>query len=111
MAERPEPVRDLDWEPARARAFIDDVADIYEELLAKLASLPVIVDEGADDVRRGVAIDVPREPMPQEELIAYLRRMTFEHSRSRGIRGSPPTSRVRAPFRAPPPTCSPRAST
>jgi glutamate/tyrosine decarboxylase-like PLP-dependent enzyme len=80
MAERPEPVRDLDWEPARARAFIDDVADIYEELLAKLASLPVIVDEGADDVRRGVAIDVPREPMPQEELIAYLRRMTFEHS-------------------------------
>jgi len=80
MAERPEPVRDLDWEPARARAFVDGVADIYEELLAKLPSLPVIVDEGAGDVRRGVAIDVPREPMAQDELIGYLRRMTFEHS-------------------------------
>jgi len=80
MAERPEPVRDLDWEPVRARAFVDGVADIYEELLSKLPSLPVIVDEGADDVRRGVAIDVPDEPMDQEELIGYLRRMTFEHS-------------------------------
>jgi glutamate/tyrosine decarboxylase-like PLP-dependent enzyme len=80
MAERPEPVPDLDWEPSRARAFVDGVADIYEELLAKLPSLPVIVDEGAGDVRAGVAIDVPDEPMGQEELFDYLRRMTFEHS-------------------------------
>ena len=46
MAERPEPVRDLDWEPQRARAFVDAVADIYEELLTRLPDLPVIVHEG-----------------------------------------------------------------
>ena len=44
MAERPEPVRDLDWEPARARAFVDGVADIYEELLTRLPELPVSSD-------------------------------------------------------------------
>jgi aromatic-L-amino-acid/L-tryptophan decarboxylase len=80
MAERPQPVTDLDWEPRRARAFVDEVADIYEELLAKLPSLPVIVDHGADEVRAGVVVDVPAEPMPQEELVGYLRRMTFEYS-------------------------------
>jgi aromatic-L-amino-acid decarboxylase len=80
MAERPEPVTDLDWDPTRARAFVDDVADIYEELLAKLPSLPVIGPEGADEVRAGVVVDVPAEPMPHQDLVQYLRRMTFEHS-------------------------------
>ena len=80
MAERPEPVRDLDWDAARARAFVDSVADVYEELLAKLPSLPVIGDQGVDAVREGVVVDVPEEPMPTDELVAYLRRMTFEHS-------------------------------
>jgi aromatic-L-amino-acid/L-tryptophan decarboxylase len=80
MAERPEPVSDLDWDAARARAFVDSVADVYEELLAKLPSLPVIGDQGVDAVREGVVVDVPEEPMPPDELVAYLRRMTFEHS-------------------------------
>jgi aromatic-L-amino-acid decarboxylase len=80
MAERPEPVTDLDWDSTRARAFVDNVADIYEELLAKLPSLPVIGPEGADEVRAGVVVGVPAEPMPQHELVQYLRRMTFEHS-------------------------------
>ena len=80
MATRPEPVTDLDWDSTRARAFVDDVADIYEELLAKLPSLPVIGPEGAGEVRAGVVLDVPAEPMPQHELVEYLRRMTFEHS-------------------------------
>jgi glutamate/tyrosine decarboxylase-like PLP-dependent enzyme len=80
MVERPEPVRDLDWEPARARAFIDDVAGIYEELLGALPKLPVIVDQGLDEVRDGVVLDVPREPMPEDELVDYLRRVTFDHS-------------------------------
>jgi aromatic-L-amino-acid decarboxylase len=80
MAERPEPVTDLDWDSTRARAFVDNVADIYEELLAKLPSLPVIGPEGADEVRAGVVVDVPAEPMPHQDLVQYLRRMTFEHS-------------------------------
>ncbi len=80
MAERPEPVSDLDWEPQRARAFVDAVADIYEELLSRLPDLPVIVHEGLDQVRAGVVVDVPDEPTPEAELVDYLRRMTFEHS-------------------------------
>jgi aromatic-L-amino-acid decarboxylase len=80
MADRPDPVTDLDWDSTRARAFIDDVADIYEDLLAKLPSLPVIGRQGADEVRAGVAVDVPAAPMPQQDLVQYLRRMTFEHS-------------------------------
>ncbi len=79
-ADRPEPVRDLDWDPARARAFVDGVADIYEELLARLPHLPVNVDQGVDEVRTGVVVDVPDAPMPEAELLDYLRRMTFEHS-------------------------------
>lgn len=80
MAERPEPVRDLDWEPARARAFVDGVADIYEELLTRLADLPVIADQTLERVRAGVVVEVPDEPTPEAELIEYLRRMTFDHS-------------------------------
>ena len=64
MAERPEPVRDLDWEPQRARAFVDAV-DIYEDLLSRLPHLPVIGDEGLDQVRAGVVVDVPDEPTPR----------------------------------------------
>ncbi len=79
-AARPKPVRDLDWEPSRARAFIDGVADIYEELLTRLPDLPVAIDQGVDEVRAGVVVDVPDEPTPEVELIDYLRRMTFEHS-------------------------------
>ena len=79
-AERPEPVRDLDWKPSRARAFVDGVADIYEELLTRLPDLPVSVDQGVDEVRAGVVVEVPDGPTPEAELIDYLRRMTFEHS-------------------------------
>jgi aromatic-L-amino-acid/L-tryptophan decarboxylase len=80
MAERPEPVRDLDWEPARARAFVDGVADIYEELLTRLPDLPVIADQALESVRAGVVVDVPEEPTSEADLLEYLRRMTFEHS-------------------------------
>lgn len=78
--ERPAPVRDLDWDPARARAFVDGVAEIYEDLLALLPTLPVFLDEGVEQVRSGVVVDVPAEPMPEDALLDYLRRLTFEHS-------------------------------
>lgn len=86
MVERPAPVRDLDWEPARARAFTDQVADLYEELLTRLPDLPVSRDWGVEEVRRAVTMPVPDDPMPEGELLEYLRTITFEYS---GFLGHP----------------------
>jgi aromatic-L-amino-acid/L-tryptophan decarboxylase len=80
MVERPEPFRDLDWDPKRARAFTDGVADIYEELLTKLRDLPVSGTWGVQEVRDAVAIPVPDDPMPEDELLDYLSRITFDYS-------------------------------
>jgi len=41
VSQAPEPVRDLDWAPERARAFADGAADLWEELLRRLPELPV----------------------------------------------------------------------
>ncbi len=80
MAERPEPVRDLDWDPARARAFADRTTDIWQELLQQLPKLPVSGRRTAKDVHAAVALDVPDDPMPDDELFDYLRSMVFDHS-------------------------------
>jgi glutamate/tyrosine decarboxylase-like PLP-dependent enzyme len=80
MSERPEPVRDLDWDPKRARAFADGAADIWEELLERLPDLPVRRGWSAEEVRDAVAIPVPEEPMPEDELLAYLHDMVFDWS-------------------------------
>jgi len=80
MSERPEPVRDLDWDPKRARAFVDGTADIWEELLERLPGLPVRRGWSAEEVRDAVAIPVPDAPMPDDELLAYLRDVVFEWS-------------------------------
>jgi aromatic-L-amino-acid decarboxylase len=86
MTERPAPVRDLDWEPERARAFTDGVADLYEELLTRLRELPVSRSWGADEVRRAVAVAVPEDPTPEDEVLDHLRRVTFDYS---GFLGHP----------------------
>ncbi len=80
MVERPAPVRDLDWAPKRARIFTDRVADLYEELLTQLRDLPVSRDWGTEEVRGAVAVPVPDDPMPEDELFEYLRTVTFDHS-------------------------------
>ncbi|HEX6399461.1 MAG TPA: aminotransferase class V-fold PLP-dependent enzyme [Actinomycetota bacterium] len=80
MVERPAPVRDLDWDAARARAFTDRVADLYEELLTRLRDLPVSGTWGTGEVRRAVTLPVPDDPMSEDDLIAYLRTITFEYS-------------------------------
>jgi glutamate/tyrosine decarboxylase-like PLP-dependent enzyme len=80
MVERPAPVRDLDWDPGRARAFTDRIADLYEEVLRRLPDLPVSQDWGVEEVRRGVVLPIPDEPMPEDDLVEYLRRITFEYS-------------------------------
>jgi glutamate/tyrosine decarboxylase-like PLP-dependent enzyme len=86
MAERPEPVRDLDWDPKRARAFTDGVADIYDELLTRLRDLPVSGTWGVQEVRDAVAVPVPDEPMSEAEILDYLRTVTFDYS---GFLGHP----------------------
>jgi aromatic-L-amino-acid decarboxylase len=80
MTERPEPRRDLDWDSGRARAFTDRTADLYEELLERLRDLPVTNRVTAGDVRDALAIEIPDEPTPDDELFAYLHDMVFQRS-------------------------------
>jgi aromatic-L-amino-acid/L-tryptophan decarboxylase len=76
----PEPFRDLDWDAAKARSFADGAADIWEELLRSLPTLPVSRRVTEAEVHAAVALDVPVEPMPQDDLLAYLRDVVLEHS-------------------------------
>jgi len=80
VTEAPEPFRDLDWDPQRSGAFTDRAAALYGEFLRRLPDLPVNRGRTAEEVRPAVAIDVPEDPMPDDELFAYLRDVVFEHS-------------------------------
>ncbi len=80
MTDAPPPLPDLDWGPGRARAFTDRVAGLYEEFLERLPDLPITHGRTAAVVREAVAIDVPEEPMSDDDLIAYLRDVVFEHA-------------------------------
>jgi aromatic-L-amino-acid/L-tryptophan decarboxylase len=80
MVERPAPVRDLDWDPKRARGFTDRTAELYEELLERLRDLPVSRGWGVEEVRRAVVMPVPDDPMAEDELFEYLRKVTFDYS-------------------------------
>jgi aromatic-L-amino-acid decarboxylase len=77
---RPEPVRDFDWDPERARGFADRTLDIWQELLERLPNLPVATAANEHQVREAMARPVPDDPLPDDELFAYLREMTFEWS-------------------------------
>ncbi|MGZ4240650.1 MAG: pyridoxal-dependent decarboxylase, partial [Actinomycetota bacterium] len=76
----PEPFRDLDWEPKRARELGDRALDLWVELLERLPDLPIGRKERADEVRAAVTLDVPEEPMPLDDLMAHLRSLVLEHS-------------------------------
>lgn len=80
MTERPEPLGDLDWDAGRARAFTERVTDLYQEHLARLRELPITHGRSSSEVRDAMAIDVPEDPMPEDELIGYLRELVFEQS-------------------------------
>ena len=85
--ERPLPLRDLDWEPARARAFGEEILATWEELLERLPDLPVARPDGVEEVRAAVARPVPDEPLPREELVAYLRDLALRWSMYTGHPG------------------------
>lgn len=74
------PVADLDWSPGRARALGEGVLDVWTEYLARLRSLPVAGGRTAVQVAASVARTVPEEPLPHDELLAYLRRIVFEEA-------------------------------
>lgn len=82
MTDRPSPVPDLDWDTDRARAFTDQLEELWLEVLEGLRAraLPVVQSFDAEAVRRAVAIEVPDEPMPQDELVGYLRDMVVGNS-------------------------------
>lgn len=77
---KPEPVRDLDWEPKRAREIGERALDIWEELLERLRDLPVSRYEGVEPVRVAVTRDIPDEPMPLDDLVEHLREVVMERS-------------------------------
>ena len=83
--DRPPPVRDLDWDAERARAFAGEMTEIWTELLASLRQGPVVPPGlGARQVREAVALDVPDEPMAADELVAHLREAVLDYSLKSG---------------------------
>jgi len=80
MAHRPAPVRDLAWSAERANAFGGQVLGLWTELLERLPELPVTRDRDPVAVAHAVALPVPEAPMPEADLVAHLRELTFEQS-------------------------------
>jgi aromatic-L-amino-acid decarboxylase len=80
MPEPPEPLRDLDWSPKRAREFADRTVDLWQEFLERLPSLPVAGRWNSEQVAAGVARPVPEEPLSDDELFGYLREIAFDWS-------------------------------
>jgi glutamate/tyrosine decarboxylase-like PLP-dependent enzyme len=76
----PPPVPDLAWDPKSARRFAERTLDLWEEWLDRLPALPVATRATEEEVRRAVAIDVPDEPMPEDDLFSYLRDLAFDWS-------------------------------
>lgn len=79
-SDRPERVPDLDWKADRARRFADGVVDLWEELLGRLREMPVTKPWRRGDVRAAVSWPIPDEPLSDEDLLYYLREVTFEWS-------------------------------
>jgi len=81
------PVDDLDWPAERAGQLGEEIVGLWTEYLSRLRELPVTHPSSADEVRAAVARDVPDEPLPMAELVAYLRRLVFENSTLTGHPG------------------------
>jgi len=84
VTERPEPQRDLDWSPGRARAFTDGIAELYEEFLARLPELPITRGRTAPEVREAVAIDVPEDYLGVVSQLLALRKGRMEQMVNHG---------------------------
>ncbi|HEY7875223.1 MAG TPA: pyridoxal-dependent decarboxylase [Actinomycetota bacterium] len=80
MPTRPEPFSELDVDPKRIRALIDDAGELVQEFLERLPSLPVDRRRTIDEVRGVVAKPIPEEPVGDDELLGYLRDIVFDAS-------------------------------
>jgi len=80
VARRPEPVRDLDWSPERARELGGTLVELWGELLERLPRQPVNRDFRLDEVRDAVALGVPEQPMEPELLVEHLRALGLEQA-------------------------------
>jgi aromatic-L-amino-acid decarboxylase len=76
----PDPVRDLDWDPDRAGELGAEMTGLWEEFLHRLRELPVSRVWTVDEVRKAVAIPVPDEPMPIDEIRRYLHDLVFDYA-------------------------------
>jgi glutamate/tyrosine decarboxylase-like PLP-dependent enzyme len=76
----PEPVRDLDWEPARAREVGLAAVDLWTELLEGLRDLPVSRMQPADEVAAAVRVPIPAGGMSPAEMIEVLRPLVLEQA-------------------------------
>jgi aromatic-L-amino-acid/L-tryptophan decarboxylase len=80
MAERPSPMRELDWDPERARDIGERMLDLWVELLERLRALPVARMERAPDVAAAMELPIPEEGLAPAEIARLLRPLLFEHS-------------------------------
>lgn len=72
---------DLAWSAERAVAFADRAVSLWAELLRGFqGGLPVARHETSTEVRAAVTIDIPKEPLSDEDLERHLRSLMFEHS-------------------------------
>jgi glutamate/tyrosine decarboxylase-like PLP-dependent enzyme len=77
---RPAPVTDLAWSPQQAEELGSRALALWTELLERLPGEPVTQPRPPAETARALALPVPEEPLPVDELVAHLRELTFEHS-------------------------------
>lgn len=78
--DRPEPVRDLDWDAATARELGDGAVALWSDFLTALPDLPIDRALTVAGVRTAVLRDVPAEPTPIADLLAYARTVLLDAS-------------------------------
>jgi glutamate/tyrosine decarboxylase-like PLP-dependent enzyme len=81
------PVTDLDWSAERASELGAEVVELWTEYLSRLRDLPITHPAPVEQVRAAVAREVPDEPMPVDELLAYLRTLVLENATLTGHPG------------------------
>jgi aromatic-L-amino-acid/L-tryptophan decarboxylase len=77
---RPEPFRELDWDPKRARELGDRALDLWQELLERLPELPVSPRIPVAETRKALALEVPAEPLSLDDLVGHMREVVLERS-------------------------------
>ena len=79
-SDAPGPVADLDWKPDRARELGEKALDLWVEFLERLPSLPVARGIKMPEVREGVTVPIPEEPLADDALIERMRKVMLDYS-------------------------------